>query len=157
HGYWDCLYKAKSCVDVSACVYGGASVPTCPAGGVRCAQSTLLDCADAGAPPVAAASCVTQGQTCGNDGVTDCTPTNDGTCPSLGCNGKILRDCDNGSPAHDRGLDCSLYGAGTCQTAHLVTDAGADATISTCTPTLEAGTCTASPNVSCNAGVVTAC
>jgi hypothetical protein len=148
HRYWDCLQKARSCADVTHCVFPNGE-PSCSVGSsILCAGTTRMDCVQMGMPPIAAESCTAVGQLCG----TECTLL-DGGCKPLGCEGAILHDC---SGTAERGRDCASYGARACKDVALATDAGADAAMSTCAPTPSTG-CSASPNVTCNGGVASAC
>jgi hypothetical protein len=161
HGYWDCLQNAASCDDVTRCVFPGGQQSclfnkiACGGGAASRNASTLMDCTGTG-PPLAAAACIAVGQTCDPNGTVQCSAASDGGCTPLGCEGTTLRDCNSGG-TQERGIDCSSYGAGSCTTIHLVTDAGADAAMSTCAPKDASASCSPSPNVYCNLGVVSAC
>jgi hypothetical protein len=147
HAYWDCLQKARSCRDVKSCVL----TVNCPPGGspfVICSGATRMSC-PAGqqpGPALGAENCVAVGQTCrDNGGSPECSAANDGECHPLGCaSPTLLRDC-NGS--QDRGVNCSLYGGGSCK----------DGGLAACEPSDRAPSCTVSGTATCNTGTVTAC
>jgi hypothetical protein len=117
--FWDCLWRAQSCSDVTRCVLPDGP-PTCATSGAEygaCASqaqnenaAVRIDCLGSGTL-TAAENCVAVGQTC-SMGV--CGGTS-GPCDETRCEGTHLRDCvDGGTAVVDMGVDCANFGAGTC-------------------------------------------
>ncbi len=152
HAYWDCLWQATSCSDVTRCVFPRGVVPPCdvssefPACAAQDAHpenaNTRIACAKQSVP-VAFENCVGVGQTC-SASQAECAGV-ESACTSSRCDGQHLRDCTDGGL--DFGVDCALYGAGTCTFG----DAG-PACIAT-----GGGACAKSSNIACDAGVATGC
>ncbi len=160
---WDCLARAKTCEEISACVFP-SGVQTCrPTGagtyiacGLGANTSTRVQCGSS-TTPVAVEPCSLGGQTC----ATVDPESKRGECSGVlqaGCTGvpRCLNTsavaCEKvaGGPLQDVGLDCASYGAGVCK------DYGTQGP--TCVPGSEAPSCTSlEGRLECDGDRVRAC
>ena len=153
HAYWDCLWQATTCAQVSACVTGGGAAPQCGTQSSEyavCSQSIGVDCPAAGGKPLALQPCAGEGKVCNTStgrlvcagSATACTSG------ATSCNGAKIVDCPTDGGV-DQGMDCTLFGAG-CIAPAAVGPA--------CTPTVDAGTCAPTTTLTCLAnGVASGC
>jgi hypothetical protein len=145
HAYWDALWQARSCADVTAVV--NPKNIACTSTGFGCggtiSPATRFECVDNKGGPE---SCLASGRVCLNNA---CEPAGAlAECEASTCSGTVLHDCEDGG---DLGYDCQYFGAGSC----VVDDAGA-----TCTPLLTSDTCplgSATNVVSCSDDIATSC
>ena len=145
HAYWDALWQAKSCNDVTRAVFGAATVPTCPGASPCAANNTVAAaCTDAGA--LEAQNCAAQGYVCAggictvHSFINSCT-----TSPPARCEdgGKIFHQCSAfAASGNDVGKDCTNFGAGLC-VAH------ADAGVAGCLPNDAGAACSATATAMC--------
>ena len=116
HDYWDCLSKVQSCGDVTRCVSAGkvlgCSTPASEQS--DCLNDTLLDCPAAATSPSAIVACVGAGQTCDRSSTSYCAGTASAcaSVPPAVCTSTRILDCV--STSTDVGVDCALFGAGSC-------------------------------------------
>jgi hypothetical protein len=155
HDFWDRLWRAQSCADVSRaiappntvaqCAPSDASYAGCPFGG-----GALLTC-EANDAGMALESCVAAGKICASvNGVSECAGSSAacaGEEAGSSCVGATqLRDCDPAVGVFDQGLDCASVGGGRC----------VPGTLPACAAVGDAG-CTPSAAVSCANGVASGC
>jgi hypothetical protein len=160
---WDCLQKAKSCGQVDACMFQGASSRTeCSAGvDTACSESVpgvRLLCADGGKPAEGRENCALWGQTCapGAGGAT-CAGESTGLACKLRCDddGTTLHWCvpgEDGGPGVDRGIQCASNGGGACGGFPSV-----PAQWVACLPGGDAAACTPDASATCEDGRATMC
>jgi hypothetical protein len=156
HAYWDCLWQARTCDEVTRCVLpsgnelcaGSSAFTAC--GELEGNGATRVECTPLGGPVKAASSCLATGQTCvrpdGNRSRCSVGPPDAG-CPPPACAGTELHTCVDGTTD---GVDCAYFGEGSC-----VTGAGGP----TCKPALSPASvpCTPTSALTCDAGVVWGC
>jgi hypothetical protein len=170
HDIWDCLWQAKSCADVDACMFplgkqacaGGSETVCATKDDKATGRSNLdvrLECnGDAGS---GAENCALWGQACAD--VLNSVP---GVCagargssglhcssPNQECSGTSIHWCPS-QDAGDIGIDCDGVGARAC-----IPEPSADAaTWLACLPDPNAGTqCTPDASAQCSSGVAISC
>ncbi len=155
HKYWDCLQQVTSCADVLSCVTAGAgagcSTGAGPGDFAECAAAGDVgyDCAPDGGAPLAIVGCPGQGRACQTVGSSPLCVGTAGVCvgsPPPSCNAAKVQYCGGGT---DQGVDCALFGAGSC-----VTNAGVGPS---CLPTAGATACTPDASVLCYGAVALGC
>jgi hypothetical protein len=164
-GLWDCLWQARTCGAVDACVFpqgrpgcGGGPFVTCATqGGVPPNADVRVECYyDGGAP--SGENCALWGQTCGgdlSDGV--CAGTADAAaidCTFQGCIDSMLHWCSDGGI--DVGIDCASNGDQACGGFPTATTAQPALWVA-CLPQSEAGACTPDASAQCVNGVAVSC
>jgi hypothetical protein len=159
--YWTCLDAAKSCDDVSTCIFGGPA-PACSdergdsytqclandTGGVR------LNCTGP-LQRVQADPCIATGRRCSSTAVTEgfCTATAKVGCPDAGCTGTVLHECyETGGNTYDLGIDCAAFGDGTCVERPDASPVCKPSSNTTCSPASDSVTCTGPKAYGCPSG-----
>jgi hypothetical protein len=161
HALWDCLWPARSCGAVNACVFqqgpqqcAGGPFVTCatqdggpPNGDVR------VECAAKGASP-SGENCALWGQACGGDLSVGVCGGSAGpaaiACTTQSCDGTMLHVCDAG---RDIGVDCKNNGAQRCDGYPTRTNTAWVA----CVPESDAGSCTPDASAQCVNGIAMSC
>ncbi len=153
HDYWDCLWQATTCADVTACVMRGVA-PACAPGGSEVSACSAsgdvgFDCPAVGGTPTSLEACVGAGKVCDTTtGALVCAGSTGGCAasPPAACSGTRIFDC---SAMIDQGVDCALFG-GVCVKPVGVGPA--------CTPAVDAGACVPTTTLTCLVGgVVSGC
>lgn len=164
HALWDCLWKAGqagTCAAVNACVFPQGTQGCAGSGFVTCASQTgvnadvRVECTTDGGV-AHGENCALWGQTCGGDsshGVCGGSAAESAIqCMMNGCTNTMLHSCDDAGL--DLGVDCANNGAQQCVGEP---PGNAEAQWVACVPENDAGTCTPSLSVQCDAGIATSC
>ena len=117
HAYWDALWQAKTCAEVTAATFPHGT-PTCSGGSSQGCSAADPDVAFvcAGEGTATGVSCAiggytcVDGGTCGLPGGSACVASSDAG-PHTSCSGTVLHVCDSKG---DQGQDCRSFGAGAC-------------------------------------------
>jgi len=162
---WDCLWQARTCGAVDACVFpqgrprcGGGPFVTCAAqNGMPPNADVRVECfADGGEP--SGENCALWGQTCGGDISEGVCAGSAGVaaidCSFEGCIGTALHACGDGGA--DIGIDCAENGAQGCGGFPTATPAQPAAWVA-CLPQGEAGACQPDASAQCVNGVAVSC
>jgi hypothetical protein len=158
HDLWDCLWRTKSCDDVHACVFAGATVQcngsngtACIAGGANASSGLRVECVAGGAPR--GENCGLWAQTCATDGTQGvCAGAASGlsSCSGESCSDRQVHSCN--AAGRDIGIDCSENGAGQCNGF----PPGSSQWVA-CIPEGDSGTCGAGSTPTCAGGVALPC
>jgi hypothetical protein len=168
HALWDCLWRVKTCGDVTRCIFP-AGPPPCEwngrnftacgnAAGLQGNADVRIECLDVDGGLAVGENCALTGQTCRSaDGGASCTGAAGFACTQSECASPQLQQCSGNV---DVGIDCASNGAGGCGGFPTAADAGWVACLPNgyagadagCTPTLQV-TCTNGYASSCPSGV----
>jgi hypothetical protein len=147
HDFWNRLWQATSCSDVTRASFPPKVAPACgasPAPFESCFldSGTILSCSgDDSGTTLGFEDCTALGQTCATTGALAVCAGSPAACAGAGtsCSGTQLHDCDPDAGQFDLGVDCASVGAGKC----------VPGSPSACQAASDAG-CTSTTDVVCN-------